>query len=106
MASINQNDGNESLDSLRQRGNHLFAEGNYDGAVQLYTFAIDKAKTDNNDEALILNLCNRSACFYKMEKYEEAHTDALSALEISNGTNVKASYRLAKTQIALKQYGT
>lgn len=102
-ASENQDD-STSLDDLRQMGNHHFAKGEYDNALQLYTMAIDKARQDKNDEALVLNLCNRSACLYKMEHYEEAHTDALQAVEISNGKNVKASYRLAKTQIALKQY--
>lgn len=102
--ATNQDQEEVSLDELRQRGNHEFAQGNFDHAVQLYTLAIDKARATSDSDALQLNLCNRSACFFKMERYEEAHADALQALEISNGKNVKASYRLAKTQIALKQF--
>jgi 3-phosphoinositide dependent protein kinase-1 len=93
---------NPSLDDLRQMGNHHFAEGNYDSAVQLYTMAIDKAA--NDEDALILNLCNRSTCLFKMERYEDAHDDALQAFQTSQGKSVKACYRLAKTLIALKKY--
>jgi len=99
-----QQDNDPSLDDLRQMGNHHFSNGEYDSAVQLYTMAMDKARETKDDAALTLNLCNRSAFLYKMERYEEAHTDALEAVQISNGRNVKASYRLAKTEIALKNY--
>jgi tetratricopeptide (TPR) repeat protein len=81
MASADGND--PSLDDLRQMGNHHFAKGEYDSAVQLYTMAIDKAS--NDQDARILNLCNRSACLFKMERYEDSHADALQAFQTSEG---------------------
>ena len=83
-------------------GNHHFAKGEYDSAVQLYTLAIDKSQESKNDEALVLNLCNRSACLYKMERYEESRTDALQAVQISNGKNVKASFRWQRPKLHSK----
>jgi len=94
-----------SLDDLRQLGNHQFSEGNYDAALSIYTAAIEKADAEHNKEALIVNLSNRSATLYKMEKYEGAQADASQALNASTGVNLKASFRLAKAQIALKAFG-
>mmetsp|Transcript_25812 Transcript_25812/g.29517 ORF Transcript_25812/g.29517 Transcript_25812/m.29517 type:complete len:822 (-) Transcript_25812:60-2525(-) len=94
-----------SLDDLRQLANHQFSQGNYDAALSLYTAAIEKADAEHNKEALIINLSNRSATLYKMEKYEGAQADASQALDASSGLNLKASFRLAKAQIALKAFG-
>lgn len=93
-----------SLDDLRQMGNHKFIKGEYDHALALYSTAIETADSQANKEALILNLCNRSACFGKMDRHEEAQIDAHQALGASNFTNIKAFYRLAKTQMALKSF--
>lgn len=94
-----------SLDDLRQMGNHHFSKGDYDQSLALYNAAVDLADSQRNKEALIVNLCNRSACLSKMERYEEAQMDAHQALEASEHKNIKAFYRLAKTQIALKSFG-
>lgn len=96
---------NHSLDDLRQIGNHYFSENKYDEALSVYTAAIEKADAQHNKEALVVNLSNRSATLYKMERYEESQTDASQALDSSGGTNLKASYRLAKAQIALRAFG-
>lgn len=93
-----------SLDDLRQLGNHHFSKGDYDHALALYNSAVDLADSQRDKDALIVNLCNRSACLGKMERHEEAQTDARQALEASNFSNIKAFYRLAKTQIALKSF--
>eukprot|EP00977_Amphora_coffeiformis_P003615 scaffold703_cov168-Amphora_coffeaeformis.AAC.18 len=92
-----------SLDDLRQQGNFQFSEKNYDHAVALYTTALEKA-ADQKDILSIL-LCNRSAAFYCLGNYEEAKNDAAEAwFELSQETNVKAAYRLAKTHLALDEH--
>jgi hypothetical protein len=40
-----------------------------------------------------------------MERYEEAQSDASQALIASEGKSLKAFYRLAKAQIALRAFG-
>eukprot|EP00980_Cylindrotheca_fusiformis_P005339 scaffold1138_cov128-Cylindrotheca_fusiformis.AAC.21 len=94
----------DSLDDLRQKGNYEFQQGNLDNAVFFYTAAIDKATTTSNDQALILNCCNRSACYYQMEELEQARDDASVAWTKSKESNVKAAYRFGKTLIALKDF--
>jgi len=92
-----------SVDDLRQKGNHEFQQGNLDNAIFFYTSAIDiAAKTD--EAAYIVNLCNRSACYFQMEDLAMARADAESAWRTSNETNVKSAYRLAKTMIAMKEF--
>jgi tetratricopeptide (TPR) repeat protein len=93
----------DSLDDLRQKGNHEFQQGNLDNAVFFYTAAIEKATETNNDQALMLNCCNRSACYYQMEDFEHAKEDAALAWTKSKESNVKAAYRLGKTLMALKE---
>jgi tetratricopeptide (TPR) repeat protein len=99
-------DGGDSIDDLRLKGNHEFQEGNLDYAAAFYTAAINAASEDGDDskEALIVNLCNRSACYFQMEEYERAKADAEVAWKVSNESNVKSAYRLGKTCIALKEY--
>jgi len=92
------------VDDLRQKGNHEFQQGNLDNAVFFYTAAIEKATETNDNQALILNCCNRSACFFQMEELEKSKADAVTAWKVSNESNVKASYRLAKTLLALKEF--
>ena len=95
-----------NVDDLRQRGNHEFQQGNLDHAAALYTAAIDVASQDVDSlkDALIVNLCNRSACYFQMEDYEKALMDAELAWKTSCESNVKAAYRLGKTYISLKKY--
>jgi len=102
-------------DELRQLGNHQFSNGNYEVAAHFYTQALDLLghdyATSANDSqsclpptSLLLNLCNRSACYYQMQLYEQAQTDAAMAWNaLPQWTNIKAAYRLAKTLIALNK---
>lgn len=94
----------DSVDDLRQKGNHEFQKGDLDNAVFYYTAAIEQATQTNDNQALILNCCNRSACFFQMEEFEKAKEDASLAWKLSNASNVKASYRLAKTLLVLKEF--
>ena len=89
----------DTADDLRQKGNHEFQQGNLDNAIVFYTAAITKG----NKAEQIVNSCNRSACYYQLEEYEQARDDALQAWELSGRSNVKAAYRLSKTYLALKE---
>lgn len=89
-----------ATDDLRQRGNHEFSQGNYDSAKTLYTTALEKAAAE---DAVIL-YCNRSACCYQMEEFEQSLSDAEEAWRLSAHTSTKAAYRLAKSALALRQY--
>jgi len=95
-----------SVDELRQKGNHEFQQGNLVNAISFYTAAIDIASDAHPcmEAAYILNLCNRSACYVQLEDLEKAKSDANFAWNISKESNVKSAYRLGKTTIALKEY--
>lgn len=100
---LNKMEEEDSLDDLRQQGNHQFSEKNYDNAVALYTSAL--AKAEGQDEVATVLLCNRSAAFYCLGNYEQAKEDAEQAWRnLSKESNMKAAYRLAKTQLALEEY--
>ena len=103
------------IDDLRQRGNHEFQQqqqpSNIENAITFYTMAIDKCLQVGvkfnifAKSQYIINLCNRSACYYILQEYEKSRVDANIAWDISDQDNIKASYRLCKTLIALKEYG-
>ena len=93
----------DTIDDLRQKGNHEFQQGHPENAVTFYTMAIDKAAGDDRG-ARIVNLCNRSACYYQLEDYPNARDDAQLAWDISMQSNIKSAYRLAKTLIKLEEY--
>mmetsp|Transcript_8292 Transcript_8292/g.16077 ORF Transcript_8292/g.16077 Transcript_8292/m.16077 type:complete len:925 (+) Transcript_8292:81-2855(+) len=126
MSGNNDSDG---IDDLRQKGNHEFQQGNLEHAISFYTSAIeiasratDEASADadatvgddntvpvrvafaSHAQSYIVNLCNRSACYFQMEDLEKAKADAELAWKASNESNVKSAYRLAKTMIALKEF--
>lgn len=98
------------LTELRLAANSRFAANALDEALPLYSLAVEVARkqvSGNNDQSndeLVIHLCNRSACQYKMEMYEEARDDAKEAVELSDGKNSKASFRLARAQIALSEF--
>mmetsp|Transcript_5435 Transcript_5435/g.11803 ORF Transcript_5435/g.11803 Transcript_5435/m.11803 type:complete len:939 (+) Transcript_5435:101-2917(+) len=101
---------------LRLAANQRFAANALDEALPLYSLAVDVARkgrdprqqeqSDAQDADLIVHLCNRSACLYKMEMYDEAYSDAAEAVGLSGEQNSKAFFRLAKAQIALKDYSS
>jgi tetratricopeptide (TPR) repeat protein len=103
-----------SIDELRRAGNSYFSQGDYDSALSLYSSAIEQSSSLTDKNNLILNLCNRSACFFKMERYEEARNDALEAVKKTEEENSaitmtlvsveKAIFRLARAEIALQNY--
>ena len=73
------------IDDLRQRGNHEFQQQqptNIENAITFYTMAIDKCLQVGvkfnifAKSQYIINLCNRSACYYILQEYEKSRVDA------------------------------
>ena len=91
-----------SVDDLRQKGNHEFQQGTLGNAISFYTAAIDMASnaSPSMETAYIVNLCNRSACYFQMEDLENAKLDASLAWNISKQSNVKSAYRLSLIHIS------
>ena len=98
----NTEESKDPADDLRLRGNFEFSNGNYDAALSLYTAGLEQASKDHPNRVLLL--CNRSATFFHQEQYEQAEQDAEEAWSTSQQQNVKAAFRLAKTQMALKKF--
>jgi len=123
--------GEFSSQQLREMANGYFSQREFDSALPLYSMALDallkeqeeredrkkegegasgscveEGGTDGGGDIDLTTtfLCNRSACLFRMELYEDAKVDALQAVQISEGRNVKASFRLAKTQIVMGEY--
>jgi len=123
LSNLNHNE-------LRLAANARFAANALDEALPLYSLAVEvvrhriaienhedtAAENNENDDAndsddsvdypaeLIIQLCNRSACLYKMEMYTEAKDDAAEAVELTDGQNPKALFRLARSLLALGEY--
>lgn len=92
---------------LRLAANGRFAANALDEALPLYNLAIEVSQKRNDPATdLVVHLCNRSACLYKMEMYEEACRDATEAVALSKYQNSKAFFRLARAQCALKDYSS
>jgi serine/threonine protein kinase len=90
----------DPADDLRLRGNFEFSAGRYDEALALYNSALEVASPSSK----VILLCNRSATYLQQEEYELAEQDAADAWKLSQETSVKAAFRLAKTQLALRKF--
>lgn len=102
-----------SADDLRQQGNHQFQQRNFEAAVSLYSAALELVPADSSAASILL--CNRSACWYQLQQYENSCHDACAAMAIDGSVsmvatprvtkdNLKATYRLAKTLVAMEDY--
>ncbi len=101
-----------SAQQLRQMANAAFAGRDFDSALPLYSMAIEALMKDieegddksnkSNHELMIIFLCNRSTCLFRMELYDDAKNDAAEALRLSGNINGKAAFRLAKAYLMLK----
>ena len=59
---------------------------------------------EERTELMIILLCNRSVCLHKMDLYDDAKNDAAEAWRFSQNKSAKAAFRLAKAQLALKEF--
>ena len=78
---------------LRITANSRFASNALEEALPLYSLAVEVARKQYEDggvesEEFAIHLCNRSACFYRMEMFEEAKEDAKEAVESTGGAIV------------------
>ncbi|RSH86274.1 uncharacterized protein EHS24_004512 [Apiotrichum porosum] len=74
----------DGAESLRERGNTLFAQGRWSEAIAHYTKAIELYPLDDRAWS------NRSMANIKLERWEDAEFDATTAL--SRGATTKALY--------------
>ncbi|CAI4221222.1 unnamed protein product [Auanema sp. JU1783] len=81
----------EKLDRIKQEGNQQFGLGNYSDAVQKYSEALEVCPPDFNEFRTVLH-SNISACYIKLEKWDEAVDAATTALE-ADPKNPKALER-------------
>ncbi|KAL7521415.1 hypothetical protein ACHAWX_006089 [Stephanocyclus meneghinianus] len=100
-----------NLNDLRLAANSRFASNDLEEALPLYSLAVEVARKQLEQgeigrEEVVIHLCNRSACFYRMAMFEEAKEDAREAVELTGGKSAKASFRLARALMALADYST
>jgi tetratricopeptide (TPR) repeat protein len=81
-------------------GNTLFSEKDFAGAVLEYSKAIDACPDGQSDFKSIV-FSNRAASHGALSDFDAAATDAAAAVLLDKG-NVKAHYRLASYNLALK----
>ena len=92
---------------LRLAANGRFQSNALNEALPLYSMAVEVSRQrGDGDPDLVIHLCNRAACLYKMEMFEEARDDAEEAVKMSDGANCKAYFRLARSQLALNAFGS
>lgn len=95
------------IDVIREKGNKLFAEKDYQGAIELYSEAISEAskKLDpkSNPLAFLDRIlpekkepiidhrlyCNRAICYFKLQKYQKCIEDCNEGLKMEKN-NIKA----------------
>lgn len=83
-------------DSKKSAGNELYKAGNFMGAIDAYSEAIEM------DPKNAIYFANRSACHLALKNFKDALEDAKIALGFDS-LYVKAILRLGKAQIALGQ---
>lgn len=97
----------EAVLALKQEGNTAFVAGKFRKAERLYSEAISTAQAvaaadpDYNVDAKLYG--NRSAAKHNLEKYEDALTDAIHALEIDPKW-VKGYHRKAIALLSLNKF--
>ena len=95
---------------LRRAANERFAANALDEALPIYNLAVDVARKvappppGAPEPDLVVHLCNRAACLYRMEEYEKSRRDAAEASALGGERDSKALFRLAKALIALGEY--
>jgi tetratricopeptide (TPR) repeat protein len=79
-----------NLNDLRIAANSRFASNELEEALPLYSLAVEVARKQLEQGEVgrgevVIHLCNRSACFYRMEMFDEAKEDAREAVELTGG---------------------
>ncbi|GLC40177.1 HSP70/90 co-chaperone [Pleodorina starrii] len=95
--------GSAAQGTPRERGNKLFATGDYAGAAAAYSEGLPKNHQDQTSKASRVAdveeratlLCNRAACYLEMRDLAAAEADSRACLQLQP-CNIKAHYRLAR----------
>lgn len=79
-----ENDGEASQEALaaKERGNVHFKAGEFDSAVECYTYALNAAPMGGMDRAIFF--ANRAACFAKVGEHAAVVEDCCAALVIDS----------------------
>ncbi|XP_074607020.1 protein unc-45 homolog B-like isoform X1 [Acropora palmata] len=96
-----QDQGKKTASDLKAEGNEHFQAAKYDMAAVCYTQALKLCYASENDKERVKEkgviLKNRAACYLKLEKYEEAVSDATESLNILPN-DPKALFRRCQAQ--------
>lgn len=95
---VNQDQGTDPAKALecKEKGNKCFGAGDYHGAEELYTKAI------NYDPTNPLLYTNRAMALLKLHQFKEVIDDSLHAISLlDHRDTMKAHFQLAQAQIAL-----
>eukprot|EP01018_Ginkgo_biloba_P013722 Gb_24395 [translate_table: standard] len=104
-----------NVEELRKRGNRCFGDGDWTGAVSLYTLCIEKATNEepaslcstsankSENQNLLLSYANRAETWLKLNNFEQALCDCDKALEIDS-QHLKTIYRKGRALHGLQQY--
>jgi DnaJ family protein C protein 7 len=80
-------------EALKEEGNDMFKNGQLQQAIDKYTEAINNDPQNNALNSALY--CNRSACYGKLGKWDEAIADATKAIDL-NPSYLKAYLRRAQ----------
>eukprot|EP00347_Sterkiella_histriomuscorum_P013029 403366287 len=80
---------------LKNSGNKEFGAGKFQGAINLYTYGITKAKSAKDQQLLGVLFGNRSQSFFNVRQYEKCLKDCEEALKL-DPDNKKFKFRRAK----------
>ena len=88
-----------ALSDAKDKGNQLFKQGDYVGAISAYSVGLDaKTKdlnTPSNRASCIALRTNRALCFLLLKQFDECYKDCTAALTLDPKC-FKALYRRAK----------
>jgi len=84
-------------EKYKDKGNDEFNKGNYESAIENYTYATEC----DPKNAIFYN--NRANCYHKMGKFDKALRDATKAVELNSGYE-KAWFRKAAAEVELKNW--
>ncbi|KAF4555516.1 Hsp70/Hsp90 co-chaperone CNS1-like protein [Elsinoe fawcettii] len=83
-------------EKFKEKGNELFKAGDFNGAEEQYTYAIQKYSQNP------ILFTNRAFARIKLQRWEGVVDDCLKSIEITgHGQNFKAYFYLAQAQLAL-----
>ena len=83
----------ENLKSLREKGNALFHECQYEAAIGFYELALHEVGVTCETKAILHG--NKAACFLKLKKYQDAIFESSTSLGF-NSSYIKSLYRRCK----------